>query len=287
MNRSAKRYVRLWALLLAAVMLLSFAGCASAAAPQSAVQTQPTWPVLDEDSSYTTAEDVCAYLLAYGRLPDNFITKKEAKALGWSSGSLEPYAPGMCLGGDSFGNREGLLPKAEGRTWTECDINTLGKSSRGDERLVFSNDGLIYYTGDRYKSFVFLASAETGAEEAALDEDGSYTTKEDVCAYLLQYGHLPANFITKREAEKLGWPGGSLEPYAPGMCIGGDRFGNYEGKLPKAKGRTWTECDINTLGKRSRGAERILFSSDGLIYYTGDHYESFELLAESPDPLRP
>ena len=85
-------------LLLAAVMLLSFAGCASAAAPQSAVQTQPTWPVLDEDGSYTTAEDVCAYLLAYGRLPDNFITKKEAKALGWSSGSLEPYASATARG---------------------------------------------------------------------------------------------------------------------------------------------------------------------------------------------
>ena len=64
----------------------------------------------------------------------------------------------------------------------------------------------------------------------------------------------------------------------PGMSIGGDRFGNYEGKLPKAKGRKWTECDLNTVGKRSRGAERLIFSNDGLIYYTPDHYESFELL---------
>ena len=167
MKKPLRIHTRLLLLVLAAALLLSFAGCASAAAPQTAVQAQPTWPVLDEDGSYTTAEDVSSYLLEYGHLPDNFITKKEAKALGWSSGSLEPYAPGKCLGGDSFGNREGLLPKAEGRTWTECDINTLGKDSRGDERLVFSNDGLIYYTGDRYKSFVFLASAEPGG--AALD----------------------------------------------------------------------------------------------------------------------
>ena len=279
MNRSARQFARLWALLLAAALILSFTACGASAAPTSAAtEVQTLLPVPDEDGSYTTAEDVCAYLLAYGRLPSNFITKKEARALGWSSGSLEKYAPGKCIGGDAFGNREGLLPSAPGRTWCECDINTLGASSRGDERLVYSNDGLIYYTGDRYQSFVFLAAAE----ETPLDEDGSYTTKEDVCAYLLQYGHLPANFITKKEAQALGWPGGSLEPYAPGKCIGGDRFGNYEGQLPKAKGRTWTECDINTLGKRSRGAERIIFSNDGLIYYTGDHYESFELLAGQP-----
>lgn len=112
-------------------------------------------------------------------------------------------------------------------------------------------------------------------EEALLPEDGSYTTKEDVALYLVQYGHLPSNFITKREAQAAGWNGGSLEKILPGMCIGGDRFGNYEGLLPKQKGRTWTECDINTLGKSSRGAERIVFSNDGLIYYTDDHYDSF------------
>ena len=116
------------------------------------------------------------------------------------------------------------------------------------------------------------------AEPVPLDEDGVYTTKEDVALYIHTYGRLPDNFITKKEAEKLGWPGGSLEPYAPGMCIGGSRFGNYEGLLPKADGRTYTECDIDTLGAEKRGAKRIVFSNDGLIYYTEDHYESFELL---------
>ena len=82
----------------------------------------------------------------------------------------------------------------------------------------------------------------------------------------------------KKEARDLGWEGGSLEPYAPGKCIGGDRFGNYEGTLPEKDGRTYYECDINTLGADSRGAERLVFSSDGLIYYTADHYESFTLL---------
>ena len=113
---------------------------------------------------------------------------------------------------------------------------------------------------------------------AAIDEDGEYTSKEDVALYIHTYGHLPSNFITKKEAEALGWTGGSLEPYAPGKSIGCGYFGNYEGLLPEAKGRKWTECDINTRGKKSRGAERIVFSNDGLIYYTGDHYESFTLL---------
>ena len=115
-------------------------------------------------------------------------------------------------------------------------------------------------------------------EQTAIDEDGEYTSKEDVALYIHTYGKLPQNFIKKNEAKKLGWEGGSLEPYAPGRSIGGDRFGNYEGLLPEAEGRRYTECDIDTMGRSSRGAKRIVFSNDGLIYYTGDHYKSFELL---------
>lgn len=123
--------------------------------------------------------------------------------------------------------------------------------------------------------------AETEAEpetEALIDEYGTYTTKEDVALYIHTYGCLPQNFITKKEAQELGWPGGSLEPYAPGMCIGGSYFGNYEGLLPEADGREYHECDIDTLGADKRGAKRIVYSNDGLIYYTDDHYETFELL---------
>lgn len=116
------------------------------------------------------------------------------------------------------------------------------------------------------------------SETEELPEDGTYTSKEDVALYIHLYGCLPTNFITKKEAEALGWKGGSLEPYAPGMCIGGSHFGNYEGLLPEKKGRSYTKCDIDTLGADKRGTKRIVFSNDGLIYYTEDHYESFELL---------
>ena len=112
----------------------------------------------------------------------------------------------------------------------------------------------------------------------AIDKNGSYTSKDDVALYIHTYGELPKNFISKKQAERLGWDGGSLEPYAPGKSIGGSYFRTYEGKLPKKRGRTYYECDIDTKGKRSRGPKRIVYSTDGLIYYTPDHYETFELL---------
>lgn len=127
------------------------------------------------------------------------------------------------------------------------------------------------------------AGAEATTEASTtLDKDGTYTSKEDVAAYIHTYGQLPQNFITKKDAKKLGWPGGSLEEYAPGKCIGGDFFGNYEGLLPTKKGRKYYECDVDTLGKSKRGAKRIIYSNDGLVYYTEDHYESFELLYGEP-----
>lgn len=113
----------------------------------------------------------------------------------------------------------------------------------------------------------------------AVTEDGWYSSKEDVALYIHLYGHLPDNFVTKREAQDKGWSGGSVERCTgAGTAIGGSRFGNYEGLLPEKEGRFYTECDIDTVGAGSRGAKRIVFSNDGLIYYTGDHYASFELL---------
>lgn len=118
----------------------------------------------------------------------------------------------------------------------------------------------------------------TTTTAAAIDKNGYYYSRDEVALYIHTYGWLPDNFITKAEAQDLGWTGGSVERYAPEMAIGGSRFGNYEGALPNAKGRVYYECDIDTLGRSSRGAKRIVFSNDGLIYYTDDHYESFTLL---------
>lgn len=118
----------------------------------------------------------------------------------------------------------------------------------------------------------------SGGPMPPLDEDGYYYSKEAVSRYLHEYGKLPSNFITKGEARKLGWNGGSVEKYKPGYAIGGDSFGNREGLLPKASGRKYYECDIDTNGGKARGAKRIVFSNDGLIFYTDDHYASFTQL---------
>ncbi len=122
------------------------------------------------------------------------------------------------------------------------------------------------------------AEQDTGEEQSArreLDEDGYYYDVENVALYIDTYGKLPPNYVTKKEAQALGWSGGSVEKYRDGAAIGGDRFGNYEGLLPKAGGRSYTECDIDTDGSKSRGAKRLVFSNDGLFFYTEDHYESF------------
>lgn len=120
---------------------------------------------------------------------------------------------------------------------------------------------------------------EENTEVPAVREDGAYTSKEEVAAYLHEFGRLPGNYLTKKEAEELGWDSrqGNLWDVAPGMSIGGSRFGNYEGLLPDQKGRKYFECDIDYEGGY-RGAKRMIYSNDGLIFYTEDHYQTFEQL---------
>ena len=121
----------------------------------------------------------------------------------------------------------------------------------------------------------------TEAQKSIL-ETGKYCTKDDVYKYISIYGKLPSNYITKENAEKLGWKSseGNLWRVTDKMSIGGDFFGNREGLLPSKSGRKYYECDINYYGG-FRGAERIVYSNDGLIYYTADHYETFKLLGNN------
>lgn len=121
-------------------------------------------------------------------------------------------------------------------------------------------------------------SASSGDSQPAITEDGSYTSKDEVALYIHTYCHLPENYITKDEAYDLGWKSeGTLDEVAPGMSIGGDYYGNYEGVLPDEPGREYHECDID-YEAGNRNGKRIVYSNDGNIYYTEDHYNSFEHL---------
>jgi len=122
-------------------------------------------------------------------------------------------------------------------------------------------------------------SASQASEYQVIDEDGWYTSKDEVALYIHEYGRLPGNYLTKSEARKAGWvpSKGNLAKVCPGMSIGGDTFYNDEGELPDARGRSYRECDIDYVSGK-RGAKRIVFSNDGLIFYTDDHYRTFEQL---------
>lgn len=107
-----------------------------------------------KQTAITAPQDIADYIFAHGTLPDNFLTKSEARQLGWDSSQnyVSDVAPGYSIGGDRFGNYEGLLPDASGRKWYEADANyTAGP--RGAERILYSSDGLVYYTNDHYQTF--------------------------------------------------------------------------------------------------------------------------------------
>ncbi len=171
-----RKPIRPWIIMIAFLLVLAcLSGCQTTVSDQPSVpatqQTSQTEPgqTTDEDSviavqegqGYSTREEVAAYLHQFHKLPPNFITKAEALRLGWDNtkGNLWEVTDKMSIGGDRFGNREGLLPSAKGRVYYECDINYDG-GYRGAERIVYSNDGLIYYSDDHYQSFTQLYEEE-------------------------------------------------------------------------------------------------------------------------------
>ena len=273
---------RISALLVALMMLI---GSIPAFAKSNVITLSSADYPVTENGWYDSKEEVAVYLELFDKLPDNYITKKEAERLGWKTkGDLDDVAPGCSIGGDRFGNYEGSLPDKKGRKWLECDIDYVS-GSRNAKRIVFSNDGLIYYTDDHYNTFKQI---EVVIEEIApkaefvidhtieLDEYGEYTSVPEVTVYIVRFGKLPCNYITKAEAKELGWTAkkDNLGTVMPGCSIGGDVFQNREKLLPVKKGRTYYECDVNSPDGR-RTDERIVYSNDNLIFYTPDSFESF------------
>jgi guanyl-specific ribonuclease Sa len=123
------------------------------------------------------------------------------------------------------------------------------------------------------------AANENGSSKVQVTKGQSYSTMAEVASYIHEFRALPPNFITKAEAQILGWDNakGNLWAVTDHKSIGGDRFGNREGLLPNAAGRQYYECDINYYGGY-RGAQRIVYSNDGLVFYSADHYANFRQL---------
>lgn len=173
-----------------------------------------------------------------------------------------------------------------GATKTLKLVNAPGKIAwfSSNKNVVYIKDNIVEaksvgnatITAKCYgKSYTCKITVSSG-ETKEIKEDGIYTSKEKLSQYIATYNKLPSNFITKQEAIELGWTSGSLIPYAPYQCIGGDEYIDYDDKLANKEGRVYYECDINTLGALTRGKERLVYSNDGVIYYTNDHYDTFE-----------
>ena len=166
----------------------------------------------------------------------------------------------------------GAVPNSENQIleWQEADVHELDVENLEVEVL----DAEIYVIPGGEEEDT--AGSQHGEWLIELPVEGyAYYDLENVVLYLYLYEELPVNYITKSQARELGWEGGSVERYQEGAAIGGDRFGNREELLPEAEDREYTECDLYTNGQDSRGARRLVFSNDGLYYYTEDHYETF------------
>ena len=135
-----------WAALLVAGLMLG----GSAAARVSFFS-----PTQGNIESLTSEKAVVSYVQQHHRLPDYYVTKKQARAAGWDAraGNLCQVLPGKAIGGDRFSNRERSLPDAPGRVWREADIN-YHCGRRGADRVLFANDGLIYISRNHYKNVV-------------------------------------------------------------------------------------------------------------------------------------
>lgn len=216
-----------------------------------------------------------------------------AAGCGYTAGNAAgiPTEQGTAETSTAISEPSAALPEASETIVSEAAKDAEPKSSAPEPSGQTESPAIVMESSPALPEAPEIVSSEAAADAEprsdtsdapSIAEDGTYTSRDDVALYLHTYGRLPSNYITKKEAEELGWKkkqgaAGQLDAVAPGKSIGGSRFGNYEGQLPDKKGRHYYECDIN-YDKGSRGAERLVYSDDGLIYYTGDHYKTFELL---------
>lgn len=152
-----------------------------------------------------------------------------------------------------------------------CPSSTVGTAAQAEEMLLARSK-----KKKNTATPIPTAVPTPAASRATPVPEGPITDPQSIADYLFAHGCLPDNFITKKEAQALGWDNSVnyLSDVAPGKSLGGSYFGNYEELLPVVPGRKYYECDCYyTKGKRN--AYRVIFSSDGHVWYTEDHYQTF------------
>lgn len=132
----------------------------SSVAESSSATEKSIYEAVEESGLYTTKDSVAAYLCKFDKLPGNYVGKNEGKKLyesktgnTFDKWNFNPWTTiGVMIGGDIFGNNEGLLPEG---SYHEADVDYFDES-RGNKRLVYASDCVIYYTSSHYKSFTQL-----------------------------------------------------------------------------------------------------------------------------------
>lgn len=174
----------------------------------------------------------------------------------------------------SLGLLTGCMPQGP----VTSDTSLKGYVAMGNAQIFGDGTASILPQTEEEEAFAALPDSVTSEDGSlTVEKKGVYNGITTVALYLHGYQRLPMNYLTKEEAREEGWEGGSVEAIVgENAAIGGDEFGNYEGLLPGGDAVQYYECDINTIGKDERGAERLVFSGPDDIYYTPDHYKSFE-----------
>ncbi|WP_242838872.1 ribonuclease domain-containing protein [Butyrivibrio sp. FCS006] len=280
LTRKKRNRLKVLPLILIISLLMLFTGCQKKPVTQQPGQTTATEQATTASTEQTAEASEATTLISLpSEAPDSTSTDAASQDTSQKAATAETSDK------DATSSEATQAASTDVTSSNAAQVASTTDATSSDASKATSTTEAASTATSQLSSATAEKSDKSSASEATsqsptdlIPEDGTYTTKEDVALYIHTYGKLPQNFITKKAAKKLGWQGGSLEDYAPGKCIGGDYFGNYEGLLPEDK--EYHECDIGTLGKSKRGAKRIIYSDDGYIYYTGDHYESFELLYE-------
>lgn len=204
-------------------------------------------------------------------------TRQESKSISAESFSSAESTQSKSISDESTTKHSEEITGTQSQKKHKQKNNKSKKHKKNKKQAQESSSETAEETSPESESTKESETAESRGE--SVEENGNYTSKDDVALYIHTYGKLPVNYITKAQAQEMGWDPekGNLSDVLPGMSIGGSAFGNYEGNLPRASGRRYFECDIDYDGGY-RGPKRLIYSNDGLVFYTEDHYKTFEQL---------